>query len=277
MVLFQAFLFSHFTCYLEKSVYFLNHQVQIRVSMRKIAVITGVSKGIGQALAREFQWQGYHVIGVSRTKPAQGVDEWIEADLASSTGVMTCALKIKQRYHSISVLVNNVGRGHYETWEDSGLVDIRGMFELNFFSMVNMTKRLLPLLKKSEGTVVNISSVASHLPISCMGAYCATKAAVNMFSDSLRMELRRDQVCVLNVEVGRVSTGFSEGCTGDREVPSSPGAAGSPAKLVAKVVEAVKQRKERLVFPRWYKCLYVLSRLFPKYYEKKNLEKWKLN
>jgi short-subunit dehydrogenase len=245
--------------------------------MRKIAVITGVSKGIGQALAREFQRQGYYVIGVSRSEPIQGVDEWIEADLASSSGVMTCASKITQKYLHLSVLVNNVGRGHYETWKDSNLEDVRGMFELNFFAMVNMTKSLLPLLKKAEGTVVNISSVASRLPISCMGAYCATKAAVNMFSDSLRMELRRDHICVLNVEVGRVSTGFSQGCTGNREVPSSPGAAGSPAKLVTKIVKAVKCKKEYLVFPRWYKCLYVLSRLFPKYYEKKNLEKWKLN
>jgi len=245
--------------------------------MRKIAVITGVSKGIGQALAREFQWQGYFVIGVSRTEPRQGVDEWIQSDLSSSTGVMTAARMIKQKYNHISVLVNNVGRGHYDTWENSDIVDIRGMFELNFFSMVNMTKRLLPLLKESEGSIVNISSVASRLPISCMGAYCATKASVNMFSDSLRMELRRDKVQVLNVEVGRVSTGFSEGCTGDLKAPSSPGAAGSPNKLVSKIVVAVKDRKERLVFPKWYSLLYLLIKLFPKYYEKKNLEKWGLN
>lgn len=245
--------------------------------MRKIAVITGVSKGIGQALAREFQWQGYFVIGISRTEPKQGVDEWIKADLSSSTGAMTAASIIKQKYNHISVLVNNVGRGHYETWENSDIVDIRGMFELNFFSMVNMTKRLLPLLKESEGTIVNISSVASRLPISCMGAYCATKASVNMFSDTLRMEVRRFKVKVLNVEVGRVSTGFSASCTGDRKAPSSPGAAGTPNKLVSKIALAVKHKKERLVFPKWYRFLYVLIRLFPKYYEKKNLEKWDLN
>ena len=244
--------------------------------MRKIAVITGVSKGIGQALAREFQWKGYYVIGISRTEPTQGVDEWIECDLGSSTGVMTCASIIKQKYHHISVLVNNVGRGHYETWEKSSLVDIRSMFELNFFSMVNMTNRLLPLLKEGEGTVINISSVASRLPIACMGAYCATKAAVNMFSDSLRMELRRDKITVLNVEVGRVSTGFSTGCSGNLDAPGSPGAAGTPNKLVSKIVKGVKRKQERLVFPRWYKSVYLLSRLFPKYYEKKNLEKWNL-
>ena len=268
MHLFSLYLF----CLLHSKIGLLfNSSSQIGVYMRKIAVITGVSKGIGQALAREFQWKGYYVIGISRTEPTQGVDEWIEGDLASSTGVMACASIIKQKYHHISVLVNNVGRGHYETWEGSSLVDIRSMFELNFFSMVNMTKRMMPLLRESEGTVINISSVASRLPISCMGAYCATKAAVNMFSDSLRMEVRRDKVTVLNVEVGRVSTGFSAGCTGDLKAPSSPGAAGSPNKLVAKIVLAVIQKKERLVFPRWYKSVYLLARLFPKYYEKKNL------
>ncbi len=243
---------------------------------RKIVVITGVSKGIGQALAREFKWNGFFVVGISRSEPQIGIDEWIEADLTKRESVARAATIIKQKYQEIDLLINNAGRGLYETWADSEITDINEMFNLNFFSMVDLTQRLLPMIIDSQGTIINISSVAARLPIACMGAYCASKAAVSSFSDSLRIEMKPHNVNVMKVEPGRIGTGFSKGCTGTRAVPSTPRQAKGPEKMVEKIFKAFIQRKESLVFPKWYKFIYLAKHIFKKKYTKKNLEKWDL-
>lgn len=243
---------------------------------RKIAVITGVSKGIGQALAREFHWHDFHIIGISRTEPTLAVDEWIQADLTSQEDRIRVTSIIKQKYPHIDVLINNAGRGLYESWEQTNIDDLKSVFELNFFSMVHMTQRLIPMLAEVKGTIVNISSVAGKMPIACMGPYCATKYAVNAFSDSLRMEMVPQGIKVLNVKPGRIKTGFSKSCTGSKIAPATPGAKGGPNKLVAKIYKAYIKGDERLIFPSWYKAVFNLHRLFPKWYTKQNLKKWNL-
>jgi len=243
---------------------------------RKIVVITGVSKGIGHALAKEFQWNGFQVIGISRTEPVQAVDEWIQADLTDPQEISRAAAIIKHKYPHINVLINNAGRGLYETWEKTDLEDLKDVFQLNFFSLLGVTQKLLPMLKASEGTVINISSVAGKMPVACMGPYCATKHAVNALSDSLRIEMMPHNVNVLNVMPGRISTGFSNSCTGSRTAPSTPGAKGGPEKLVAAIYKAYEQGHHQLIFPKWYKWAIRISRFFPKWYARKNIQKWNL-
>ncbi len=243
---------------------------------RKIAVITGVSKGIGQALAREFHWHDFYVVGISRSEPALAVDDWIMADLTKHEERIRVSSIIKQKYNHVDVLINNAGRGLYDTWENADITDLKSVFELNFFSMVHFTQRLLPMLKEGKGTIINISSVAGKLPVACMGPYCATKYAVNAFTDTLRMEMKPHNVHVLNVKPGRIKTGFSKSCTGAKVAPKTPGAKGGPEKLVAAVYKAYCQRKKRLVFPGWYNIVFLVSRLFPNWYTKQNLKKWDL-
>ena len=243
---------------------------------RKIVVITGVSKGIGNALAKECQWHGFQVIGISRTEPVHGVDEWIQADLTNPEELTRVASIIKVKYPHINVLINNAGRGLYEKWENTDLDDIRDLFELNFFGLLGFTQKLLPMLKQSRGTVINISSVAGKLPVACMGPYCASKFAVNALSDSLRIEMMPHGVKVLNVMPGRISTGFSDSCTGTQKAPKTPGAKKGPEKLVSAIFKAYEKEKDQLIFPKWYKWVMRAQRFFPNYYAKKNIQKWNL-
>lgn len=243
---------------------------------RKIAVITGVSKGIGQALAREFHWHGFFIVGISRSEPALAVDEWIQADLTQHEERIRISSIIKQKFPKVDVLINNAGRGLYESWDQTDIDDLKSVFELNFFSMVHLTQRLIPMIAECEGTIINISSIAGELPVACMGPYCATKHAVNAFSDSLRIEMIPQKIKVLNVEPGRIKTGFSDSCTGTKVAPKTPNSKGGPDKLVSKIYKAYTKGQSKLIYPGWYKTVLKISRLFPNWYAKKNLEKWEL-
>lgn len=245
---------------------------------RKIAVITGVSKGIGAALAAQFKANDFTVVGLSRNNPDHNhCDHHFCVDLTDASQRTETLSKLLTEFSSIDVLINNAGRGHYETWADGSLDEVRQMFELNVFAPVAVTQQLLPALKVAKGSVINISSVAAKIPVACMGAYCASKSAISAFSDTLRMELFPHQIHVMDVLVGRTSTGFSKGCTGTRRPPSTPGSSPGPEKLVQAIFKAYTKRKTELVFPGWYKFIFKAVRWFPNLLRKANLKKWNLS
>ena len=197
----------------------------------RVAVITGASKGIGAALAREFQRRDWHVIAVSRTQPDDPGLQWIEADITVPADRRALAQEIRSTAGRTDVLVNNAGRGLFATWEEMDIQDLQSLFELNLIAHVHMTQLFLDMLRESRGAVINTSSVAGKLAVPCMGAYCATKYALNAFSDSLRIELAPSGIHVLNLIVGRIDTGFSRQALGDRQPPETPGKA--PADALA--------------------------------------------
>ncbi len=240
--------------------------------MKKVAVITGVSKGLGKALSDVFKKNGYTVIGISRTY-CDNADVSIQADLSDSKDVERAAEEINKNTDKIDVLINNAGVGLYESWEEMSMKDLRKLFEVNFFSVVYLTKILLPQIKKSKGSIINVSSVAGKLYVPYMGGYCASKYALNAFSDSLRAELIKDNVHVLNLIVGRINTGFSSRAMGSKKPPETPFGS-TPEKFAEAVFKAYKNRKREIVFPGWYKYFIWLSKLFPDIYDKKAYEKW---
>lgn len=242
---------------------------------RQVAVITGVSSGLGRALALRFRQEGLAVVGICRSQPDIEIDLWIKADITSPADRKIIYEQLASRYQSIDVLINNAGKGSYATWEEMPQEDLRNLFEVNFFAPVLLTDLLLPMLRQAQGTIINISSVAGKLPVPCMGAYCAGKAAFNLFSDSLRTELRHCRVKVLKVMPGRIDTGFSLRAVGCRKPPDTPG--GGDAEVFArKVFTAWKKGRRYLIYPWWYRLLLPLPKLFPGFYEAKNQEMWRL-
>ena len=243
---------------------------------KKIAIITGASKGIGSALTLEFQKQGFFVVGISRSEPKSALDHWIQGDITNKAEIDRITTLINTNYPQIDVLVNNTGRGLYDTWLNTDLDDLRNMFELNFYSMIALSQKLFPLLTERKGSIINTSSVAGYMPVACMGGYCASKSAVNQFSHTLGIELKPFGLNVLNVVVGRTSTGFSDGCTGEKVPPPSPGASPGPEKLVKAIFKAYNKRKRELIFPGWYRWVFKLIRIVPNWYANQNIKRWKL-
>ncbi len=240
--------------------------------MKKTAVITGVSKGIGKALADKFKKEGFFIIGLSRSNPGSHTDIFIKTDLVNDKIDMVKE-KILEHTDRIDVLINNAGIGLYESWENTKKEDLEYLFNLNFFSYVYLTKALLPFLEKSKGTVINVSSVAGKISLPYMGAYCASKYALNAFSYSLRGELKEKGINVLNLIVGRINTGFSSRSLGSLKPPDTP-FGGSVEKLAEKTFDAYLKRKREITYPYWYKFFIFLYNLFPDLFVGKALKKW---
>lgn len=243
----------------------------------KIAVVTGVSSGIGRALALNLRNHGCKVVGVSRSQPDIELDLWVCADITVATDRERIKSELEKHFDHIDLLVNNAGKGLYATWEEMDETELRSLFELNFFAVVAVTRKFLPLLKKSHGTVANISSVAAKIWIPCMGAYCASKSSVSMFSNSLRLELKQYHVKVLEVCPGQINTGFSSRSLGKRQPPDSPGRSAGPEAFAEAFYRAWKRGKSSLVYPGWMNWAVAMVRgVFPWFYNYYSLKIWKL-
>ncbi len=243
----------------------------------KTAVITGVSSGLGRALAQRFRANGCRVIGISRSKPDIELDLWISADITQPGDRARAAREAEEFAGRVDILINNAGKGLYDTWEDTNIDELKALFELNFFAMVGMTQLFLPMLKESRGTVINISSAAGRIWVFCMGAYCATKASVSMFSNSLRGEVAQYDINVLDVSPGQISTGFSSRSFGHRSPPDSPGRSAGPDAFAQAVYKAWKRGRKSMTYPGWLgTALFAVRYFLPGIYNHFSLKMWKL-
>ncbi len=247
---------------------------------KKAVLITGASSGLGKALTEKFLHEGYKVYGVSRKNPPPEGAIWIKADITVPPERERIAGEVKD---GLSVLVNCAGIGLYSRWEDAEEEEIRKLFEVNFFAPVFLTKKLLPALRKAAtsknpSVIINVSSVAAFLHTPFMGAYSSSKAALTMFSRSLRAELIKENIRVIDVSPGRINTGFSTRAMGRANHPDLPFLS-TPEKFAKAVYrvyrKAVKKNKNyELIHPRIYGFFRMLPALFPNLYDTKNLESW---
>jgi len=240
---------------------------------KKVVVITGVSKGFGQAFAKKFKKENFFVIGISRGKPDFEIDLFISVDLTDIEQRDSIIPEIIKTTGQIDVFINNAGIGLYDKYENTTEDELRNLFELNFFAPVALGKQAIPYLKESSGTLINISSVAGKVYVPFMGAYCSSKFALSAFSDTLRAELINTNVKVLNVIAGRINTGFSSRALGSAKPPETPFAS-SPEKLAKSVFKAYKSQKREIVFPFFYKLVLPLFKIGGRLYDKISYNKW---
>lgn len=242
------------------------------------ALVTGSSSGLGKAITEELKRNSFRVIGLGRKRPADTAPEdFIECDLSDSAAVENIPDELAKRTDHLDLLVNNAGFGGYATWEELPAGELRRMFEVDFFAPVRLAQLLLPSLSKSQGCIINISSVAALSPVPCMGAYSAVKAALKSFSETLRAEASLQKVKVITVCPGRISTGFSSRAITLRECPDTPGNHVDPARFARKVYKAVKRNCGVVIYPGWYRFFIKFTRLFPELYMRMALKVWKLH
>ena len=166
--------------------------------MSKIWLITGCSTGFGRALALEALKQG-NKVGVSarKTEDIQDIiDQYhkttiaIQLDVTNETEIASAAAKMIQHFGRIDVLVNNAGIGYFGAIEESEDTEVRRMFDINVFGLANMTKAVLPVMRKQKsGHIVNIASIGGLVGFAGVGFYNATKFAVDGLSESLSKEV----------------------------------------------------------------------------------------
>ena len=180
---------------------------------RPLAVITGASSGIGEAVARRLHAEGFELLLGARREQlleplaAELGARWRRLDVADEDSVAEFCEGVRE----LAVLVNNAGgaRG-LDPVEQAPLDDWRWMWEVNVLGLVAMTRSLIPALERSgRGIVVNISSTAAFEVYEGGGGYTAAKHAVHAISRTLRLELAGRPVRVSEVCPGMVETDFS--------------------------------------------------------------------
>jgi len=190
----------------------------------KIAVITGSSSGIGLLTAVEFAGNGYLVIATMRElgrsqrleEAAQkaGVRDRLdlrELDVTHFDTLPDAVEQIVRDHGRIDVLVNNAGFSVAGFAEDMRLDELRHQLETNFFGHVAMTKAVLPVMRaQKSGHIINITSVGGLLGHPLLSAYCASKFALEGWSESLRIETHSLGIRVSLIEPGAYDTDIWE-------------------------------------------------------------------
>lgn len=190
--------------------------------MKKIALITGATSGIGEACARKFAEGGYNLILTARR--AEKLAE-IKAQLeAEGTKVRTLVFDVRDdeaakqaiaslepEWQTIDVLINNAGLAlGLEKEYEGDPEDWNTMIDTNIKGLLTMTRLIVPaMVERNEGHVINIGSVAGDAAYAGGNVYCATKAAVKTITDGLRIDVAESAVRVTNVKPGLVETNFS--------------------------------------------------------------------
>jgi len=181
--------------------------------MKKVILVTGASSGIGLACASALQLKGHIVYGSARNSDRlqQVSFKPIELDVTDNTSVSIAIATIIKAEGKLDVLVNNAGNGVAGPAYAMPVESAKKQFEVNFFGVVRMCSAVLPgMIKNKQGLIVNISSLAGLFGLPYQSMYCASKYAVEGYSQSLRMELRNTGIKVVVINPGDFKTGFTE-------------------------------------------------------------------
>jgi NADP-dependent 3-hydroxy acid dehydrogenase YdfG len=177
----------------------------------KIAVVTGVSKGIGFATATALLEKGARVFGLGRNNVIDHVNfTFIQCDVRNYQSVQQAFETVyKLTNHTIHVLLNNAGLGYFGLLEEMPLEQVKEMMETNVNGTIYCCKEALPQMKKQQyGHIINIASTAALEGMPQVAAYCASKWAIKGLSESLFREVRDFCIKVTCVYPGSVKTDF---------------------------------------------------------------------
>jgi NAD(P)-dependent dehydrogenase (short-subunit alcohol dehydrogenase family) len=182
----------------------------------KVALVTGISSGIGQVTAEELVRSGFRVFGTVRSRNAvapAGI-ETVVLDVRDEPSIERAVNEIVARAGRIDAVVNNAGSSIVGAIEETDVEQARDLFDVNFFGAVRVTRAVLPTLRaQRSGRIVFVSSVLGFLPAPFMGFYSASKHAVEGYSESLDHEVRALGIRSVLVEPGYMKTRLDKNST----------------------------------------------------------------
>lgn len=181
----------------------------------KVVVVTGASTGIGRATARMLKNGGWRVFPTARSRTdldllrGEGFQP-VELDLTDPDSVECAAKEVLELSQGVlGAVVNNAGYGQPGALEDLSRAAVRKQFEANVFGTLDFTNRFIPVFRaQKSGRIVLVTSVLGRIVIPFMGAYCASKFALEAMGDVLRLELGPAGISVSIVEPGPIRTSF---------------------------------------------------------------------
>jgi len=243
----------------------------------KVAVITGASMGIGEAIAKTFADEGANVVLLSRDAgrveaagtrvgyPERTVA--LSCDVRHSEEIDRVLALTLHHFQRVDIWINNAGHGLLDSVSQMEMPSCHEMFETNFFGAVSAMQAVIPVMRQQGGgTIINVSSVAGHIPLPFSGAYSATKFALNAIGKAARVELKKQGIHVLTVCPGYVRTEFSANAMRGREMKRV-----RPARVRGITAERVAQatlrgylkRKREVIVPWTMHIPVKIYQLFP--------------
>jgi short-subunit dehydrogenase len=239
----------------------------------KVVVVTGASMGIGEATTKIFADRGASVVMLSRDA---GRVEAARARVEHGERTLAMACDVRHRedidrvigltlhhFQRIDVWVNNAGHGLLDSVAQMDMAACREMFDTNLFGAVAAMQAVIPVMRQQGGgTIINISSVAGHIPIPFHAAYSATKFALNAIGKAAGVELKKDGIHVLTVCPGYVRTAFGDNAVRGTELKRvRPGSVrGVSAERVARATLRGYLKAKREVIVPW--TMYVPQRIY---------------
>jgi NAD(P)-dependent dehydrogenase (short-subunit alcohol dehydrogenase family) len=233
---------------------------------KKVALVTGVSSGIGKATAELLSQRRFRVFGTMRrpsdTNGSLRNVEVVQLDVRDKESVESCVRTVLDRAGRIDALVNNAGYTLVGALEETSIEEAKDLFETNFFGVLRVTQAVLPLMRQQGyGRIVNIGSVVGFLPGPYQGIYAASKHAIEGYSESLDHEVRQLGIRVAVVEPGYTRTSIDRNSqlvrqplaayAGDRDrvaaaVPANIAKGEDPIGVASVVLGALNARSPRL-------------------------------
>ena len=209
-------------------------------------LVTGGGSGIGRGLAEGFHALGNQVIIAGRRKkPLEEVTaanpgmKAVTFDITDAASIRSLAGEVAARFPSLNVLINNAGimRAENLQAQQADLADAEAIVTTNLLGPIRLTSALLPLFgKQPYSAIVNVSSGLAFVPLAPTPTYCATKAAIHSYTQSLRYQLRGTTTEVLELIPPYVATDLMRGASDPRAMPL--------AEYIAEVMQILKAQPD---------------------------------
>ncbi len=181
----------------------------------KRVFLTGASSGIGLAIAKLLVAEGHEVWGTSRNlERIPKMPRWhaVRLDLADPLSVESAFNAALTEAGCFDVLINNAGAGHFDPAELVPMETIAGQFQILVFGQIQLMQLALRHMQtRGEGLIINVTSLASRLPVPFMAAYNSAKAAMASFTMSIQLELGNSRVHVVDLQPADIRTEFNQG------------------------------------------------------------------
>jgi short-subunit dehydrogenase len=234
--------------------------------------------GIGEAIAKVFADHGASVVLLSRDA-ARAEAARQRVGHTERTVALACDVRNREEidrvvgltmhhFNRIDIWINNAGRGHLGSLANVDMAAVRDTFETNLFGPMGAMQAVIPIMKQQgSGTIINLSSVAGHIPLPFHSVYSGTKFALNAIGKASRIELKKHGINVLTVCPGYVQTDFSANAIrggGEQKQVRPESIRGiSPERVARAVLSGYLRGQREVVVPWFMHPMIKLYQLFP--------------
>jgi short-subunit dehydrogenase len=193
--------------------------------MNKVVLITGGSSGIGKSIGEFLHLKGFVVYGTSRDpdKISDSVFPLIALDVRNADSIKAAVAKVISLSGRVDVVINNAGVGITGPLEEIPMEEIKNNFETNFFGPIEVMKAVLPQMREQKsGLIINITSIAAYMGLPYRSVYSASKGALELITEALRMEVKSFGIYITNVAPGDFATNIAAGRFHSPVISGSP-------------------------------------------------------